>query len=80
MNFEICFRWEVVAKFINQHDSSNVQRTAKEVLSKAKDLQSSDYTKNILKITANQKAYSTFEKEHSAASVGSLASQRYDSK
>lgn len=57
-------RWEVVANFINQHyqSSSGRKRTAKEVLAKAKDLNSSDFSKSSLKEEANQKAYEFFEK------------------
>ncbi|GFG39869.1 hypothetical protein Cfor_08849 [Coptotermes formosanus] len=58
-------RWEVVANFINQHTIGEcVQRTPKEVLAKAKDLQSCDYSRNILKVAVNQKAYDNFEKDH----------------
>ncbi|ODM90758.1 DnaJ subfamily C member 2 [Orchesella cincta] len=57
-------RWEVVANFLNQHyqGSSGKKRSAKEVLAKAKDLNSSDFSKNSLKEEANQKAYEFFEK------------------
>lgn len=56
-------RWEVVANFINQHyqHSNGKRRTAKEVLGKAKDLNSSDFSKSSLKEEANQKAYELFE-------------------
>jgi hypothetical protein len=61
-------RWEVVANFINQHSSSSSssRRDAKEVLAKAKDLQSTDYSKSSLKEQANKKAYDNFiaEKKH----------------
>lgn len=55
-------RWDVVANFINQHStvSSNVTRTAKEVLAKAKDLQSTDFSKSSLKDQANKKAFDNF--------------------
>jgi DnaJ family protein C protein 2 len=58
-------RWEVVANFINQHATNlpeNVQFNAKEVLNKAKDIQSSDFSKNDLKAQVNQKAFESFEK------------------
>lgn len=58
-------RWEVVANFINQHASNlpeNVSFNAKDVLNKAKDIQSSDFTKNDLKTQMNQKAFESFEK------------------
>ncbi|PSN53346.1 DnaJ subfamily C member 2 [Blattella germanica] len=42
-------RWEAVASFINQHSTGGNVRTAKEVLAKTKDLQSSDYSQNIHK-------------------------------
>lgn len=35
-------RWEVVAQYLNQHSNSSSQRVAKEVLSKAKELQNSE--------------------------------------
>ncbi|XP_046427498.1 dnaJ homolog subfamily C member 2 isoform X2 [Neodiprion virginianus] len=55
-------RWDVVANFINQHGnaSSNVTRTAKEVLAKAKDLQATDFSKSSLKDQANKKAFDNF--------------------
>lgn len=55
-------RWEVVANFINQHNSSStgVTRDAKEVLAKAKDLQSTDFSKSSLKEQANKKAFDNF--------------------
>ncbi|XP_001602926.2 dnaJ homolog subfamily C member 2 isoform X1 [Nasonia vitripennis] len=61
-------RWEVVANFINQHSnsSSGAKRDAKEVLAKAKDLQSTDFSKSSLKEQANKKAFDNFiaEKKH----------------
>lgn len=58
-------RWEVVANFINQHSTSStgVMRDAKEVLAKAKDLQSTDFSKSSLKEQANKKAYDNFVAE-----------------
>lgn len=55
-------RWEVVANFINQHSSSSsgVTRDAREVLAKAKDLQSTDFSKSSLKEQANKKAFDNF--------------------
>lgn len=58
-------RWEVVANFINQHATNlpeNVKFNAKDVLNKAKDIQSSDFSKNDLKAQVNQKAFESFEK------------------
>ncbi|CAK9825735.1 DnaJ homolog subfamily C member 2 [Anthophora retusa] len=61
-------RWEVVANFINQHSSSSagVTRDAKEVLAKAKDLQSTDFSKSSLKEQANKKAFDNFIAEKKA--------------
>lgn len=55
-------RWEIVANFINQHSTSStgVTRDAKEVLAKAKDLQSTDFSRSSLKEQANKKAYDNF--------------------
>ncbi|XP_063229958.1 dnaJ homolog subfamily C member 2 [Bacillus rossius redtenbacheri] len=73
-------RWEVVANFINQHNSVEAaSRTAKEVLGKAKDLQSSDYSRNLLKTAANEKAYDNFEKvQKGNVDVNVATSQRFD--
>lgn len=61
-------RWEVVANFINQHSTSSgsVTRDAKEVLAKAKDLQSTDFSKSSLKERANRNAYDNFIAEKKA--------------
>ncbi|XP_031833474.1 dnaJ homolog subfamily C member 2 isoform X1 [Nomia melanderi] len=61
-------RWEVVANFINQHSGSTagVTRDAKEVLAKAKDLQSTDFSKSSLKEQANKKAFDNFIAEKKA--------------
>jgi DnaJ homolog subfamily C member 2 len=58
-------RWEVIANFINLHGTNmNDQKFyAKEVLNKAKDLQHTDYSKNELKVEANQNAFHSFEKQ-----------------
>lgn len=55
-------RWEIVANFINQHSTSStgITRDAKEVLAKAKDLQSTDFSRSSLKEQANKKAYDNF--------------------
>ncbi|XP_034935079.1 dnaJ homolog subfamily C member 2 [Chelonus insularis] len=53
-------RWEVVANFINQHSNNGTIRDAKEVLAKAKDLQSTDFSKSSLKQQANTKAFQNF--------------------
>lgn len=58
-------RWDVVANFINLHAINlpdNVKFNSKDVLGKAKDIQSSDFTKNDLKVQMNQKAFESFEK------------------
>lgn len=58
-------RWEVVANFINLHATNlpeNVSFNSKDVLNKAKDIQSSDFTKNDLKAQVNLKAFESFEK------------------
>ncbi|KAM3959452.1 dnaJ homolog subfamily C member 2 [Aphomia sociella] len=58
-------RWEVVANFLNQHSTfvDDKRFVAKDVLNKAKDLQSSDFSKSSLKKAANEEAFDTFEKE-----------------
>lgn len=58
-------RWEVVANFLNQHCTfiDDKRLSAKEVLNKAKDLQSSDFSKSSLKKAANEEAFDQFEKE-----------------
>ncbi|XP_072943082.1 dnaJ homolog subfamily C member 2 [Epargyreus clarus] len=58
-------RWDVVANFLNQHGTFTDERrfNAKEVLQKAKDLQSSDFSKSSLKKAANEEAFDQFEKE-----------------
>lgn len=53
-------RWEVVANFINQHTNSGITRGPKDVLAKAKDLQSTDFSKSSLKESANKKAFDNF--------------------
>lgn len=63
-------RWEVVANFINQHNTTNgVIRDAKEVLAKAKSLQSTDFSKSSLKEQANKKAFDNFIAEKKAKDV-----------
>lgn len=59
-------RWEVVANFINQHGTfqDNTSKfTAKLVLAKAKDMQSTDFSRNNLKEAANNQAFDNFIKE-----------------
>lgn len=57
-------RWEVIANYLNQHctNLSNRKFAARDVLNKAKDLQSSDFAKNDLKAQANNNAFESFEK------------------
>lgn len=75
-------RWEVVANFINQHSTNGIELTAKEVLAKAKGLQKDNFSKNVLKETANRKAFDNFEKEKKVAklleAVGSKTTERFD--
>lgn len=56
-------RWEVIANFINQHVADS-NKTAKDVLSKAKDLQKNDV---MLKMEADKKAFEKFEKAKTKA-------------
>ncbi|VVC97906.1 dnaJ homolog subfamily C member 2 [Leptidea sinapis] len=58
-------RWDVVANFLNQHGTftDNRRFNAKEVLNKAKDLQSADFSKSSLKKAANEEAFDQFEKD-----------------
>ncbi|XP_076041313.1 dnaJ homolog subfamily C member 2 [Oratosquilla oratoria] len=71
-------RWDVAAEYINQHSTSGINRNAKEVLNKAKELQSSDQAQ--MREAANKAAYQNLEKSHKVASTisDSKASQRYD--
>lgn len=57
-------RWEVIANHLNLHctNLSNRKFVARDVLNKAKDLQSSDFAKNSLKAQANDNAFESFEK------------------
>lgn len=69
-------RWEAVANFINQH-SKNGERNAKQVLAKAKSLQSTNFTDNALKSEMNANAYDQFEKEKKCeAQVPEVVSER----
>jgi len=57
-------RWEVVASFINQHSKTpEVVRTAKETLSKAKEMQQGDFHLSSLKDEVNKNAYENLEKQ-----------------
>lgn len=57
-------RWEVTANYLNQHGTNLGSRKfmSRDVLNKAKDLQSSDFTKNTLKSQANEDAFASFQK------------------
>lgn len=72
-------RWEVVANFMNQHTKNGrLPVTAKEVLSKAKELQSSEEYNTFLKRAANSKAFDNFEKTKKGGSLEVETSQRFD--
>ena len=59
-----CYRWEVVAQFINQHTKSpEIVRAAKETLGKAKQMQQGDFHLSTLKDEVNKKAYENLEKQ-----------------
>lgn len=64
-------RWDVIASFINQHSSDDVNVTARDVLNKAKALQNSDFSKSTLKTQANAGAYESFEKSKKEVLVSS---------
>lgn len=53
-------RWDVCAEFINQH--SNSGKTAKEVLAKAKEMQSGNFAMSSLKEEVNKMAYENLQK------------------
>uniref|UniRef100_A0A0A9X5L4 DnaJ subfamily C member 2 n=1 Tax=Lygus hesperus TaxID=30085 RepID=A0A0A9X5L4_LYGHE len=72
-------RWEVVANFMNQHGKNDrIPVTAKEVLSKAKELQTNEEYNTALKRAANQKAFQNFEKAKKPNTVDAETSQRFD--
>ena len=53
----LCFRWETIANFLQQHcEGSN--RSAKEVLTKAKELQKMDMS--VIKEKTNEKAFDRY--------------------
>jgi len=70
-----------VASFINQHTNTpDVQRKAKETLSKAKEMQSGDFHLSSLKEAANKRAYENLEKQKKReVKVESEASKRMES-
>uniref|UniRef100_A0A1Q3EX95 Putative ribosome-associated chaperone zuotin translation n=1 Tax=Culex tarsalis TaxID=7177 RepID=A0A1Q3EX95_CULTA len=57
-------RWDVIANYLNQHGTGlgDMKFYAKDILNKAKELQSGDFTKSDLKTAVNQQAYESFEK------------------
>nr|KAG5708813.1 hypothetical protein BaRGS_031967 [Batillaria attramentaria] len=61
-------RWEVIAAFIGQHVSGS-NKNARDVLSKAKELQKNDVA---LRQGASQQAFNRFEKEHKASVSGAM--------
>ncbi|KAG7169401.1 DnaJ subfamily C member 2-like [Homarus americanus] len=68
--------WDVVAEYINQHTTTNIVRHAKEVLSKAKELQHSDQH---MREAANKNAYHSMEKSQAKPTISdATASQRFD--
>ncbi|KAK8753069.1 hypothetical protein OTU49_002349 [Cherax quadricarinatus] len=70
-------RWDVVAEYINQHTpTTGIVRHAKEVLSKAKELQHSD---QYMREAANKNAYHSMEKSQGKPTISdATASQRFD--
>jgi len=77
-------RWEVVATYLHQHGNNTPLRPAKEVLAKAKQLQSTDATvlKEVAKDTMSQvmgveKKMAKLESK-SGSSVNATPSQRYE--
>merc|ERR1719378_1034486 len=70
-------RWEVVASFVNQHHGGN--RTAKEVLANAKDMQQSDFSRSSMKEAANKAAFNKFEKDQKGQKTEEAQpSERYE--
>ncbi|KAL8575510.1 hypothetical protein ACOMHN_013061 [Nucella lapillus] len=61
-------RWEVIAAFIGQHVTGS-NKNARDVLSKAKELQKNDLT---LRQGASKQAFSNFEKDHKASMSGAM--------
>lgn len=57
-------RWEIIANYMNNHctDLGNWKLVARDVLNKAKNLQTTDFKQNTLKSEANDNAFASFEK------------------
>ncbi|XP_054715484.1 dnaJ homolog subfamily C member 2-like [Uloborus diversus] len=72
-------RWEVIVTFMSQHSTSNIKRTAKEVLSKAKELQKKS---GGLREQINKNAYENLEKSQKQIPVAvkdqSAPTERFD--
>ncbi|GFS89032.1 dnaJ homolog subfamily C member 2 [Nephila pilipes] len=72
-------RWEVIVAFMAQHSTSNVKRTAKEVLAKAKELQKRS---GGLREEINKSAYEALEKNQKQVPVSvkdqSAPTERFD--
>jgi len=73
-------RWEVCAEFITQHNNS-APRTAKDVIAKAKEMQSGNFAMSSLKEEVNKMAYENLQKGQNkkvleVAAKESEASQR----
>ncbi|GAB6019384.1 DnaJ (Hsp40), sub C, member 2 [Chamberlinius hualienensis] len=72
-------RWEVVASYINQHSANSgiSTKTAKDVLTKAKSMQKSDF---VAKEEVTKLAYQNFEKKQKLPSNNDIATptQRFD--
>lgn len=64
-------RWDVIANFMNMHSKTATERkyNARDVLNKAKDLQSGDFSKSVLKTQANDNAFECFEKQRKELKV-----------
>ncbi|XP_071054215.1 dnaJ homolog subfamily C member 2 [Onthophagus taurus] len=74
-------RWDVVANFLNQHGTftENTRKfNSKMVLAKAKDLQSTDFSKNNLKEAANKQAFDNLKKEKRNVVVTADESKKID--
>lgn len=73
-------RWDVVANYIHQHVPGS-EKSSKQVLAKAKEMQKNDYSKSSLKEEANAKAFDKFEKDKkNVQTVEAVISERVDDK
>lgn len=73
-------RWDVIATFMNQHANSETNFTSRDVLSKAKSLQQSDFSKSTLKTEANEAAFQSFQKSKKETQVvpDNVLAEEYD--